>query len=118
MPVKGGGKGGNMPVLIQVKVKDGDVYCKDDPAHIKYSEETSIEWHCNAGEFELEFVGGSPFVSGETILKSENRKVKAEVKPPNDKFDTYVYYVTLILESSTRKPVKQITVDPGLIIKP
>ena len=107
-----------MPVIVQVKIKDGDVYCVDDPAHIKHSEDPIIEWHCNAGEFELKFMGGSPFVSGNTILKSQNKKITEEVKSPGKDMDTYVYDVTLFFRSSTGKPVKQITVDPGLIIKP
>lgn len=107
-----------MAVLVQVKMKDGDVYCKDDPAYIKHCEDQIIQWHCNAAEFELEFVGGSPFVSGETIIKSQNKKVQREVKSPGENKDTYVYNVTLLLKSSTGKPVKQITVDPGLIIEP
>lgn len=114
--IKGGGKGGNMPDIIQVKVsQDEDIYCKDDPHHMQHSREKMVEWHSNRIEFEIEFLNESPFVTGETVLRSENKKTQAlEVEHPGKNgMNAYVYEVREQNSSG-----KQLKADPGLIVEP
>jgi len=107
-----------MAVNIHVKVsEDGDVYCKDDPARMilsdpQHQDEKKLKWHCNEGEFELEFVTEHPFVGGDLVLVSQNKKIEAEVKHHESQKE-YVYYVRLQTSAG-----EQLKADPGLIIKP
>jgi len=104
-----------MSVNIHVKVSnDGDVYCKDDPALMKLSQhpDKKLVWHCNEGEFELEFITESPFVGGGLVLVSENKKIEAEVKH-HESQKVYVYYVRLQNPAGEQKKV-----DPSLVIQP
>jgi len=104
-----------MAVNIHVKVSnDGDVYCKDDPASMKleHHPDKKFIWHCNKGEFELEFITESPFVDGGLVLASENKKIEAEVKHHESQKE-YVYYVRLQTSAG-----QQLKADPGLIIRP
>ena len=106
-----------MPDIIHVKVsQDGDIYCKDDPHRMSHRREKEIEWHSNEIEFVIAFKNGSPFVSGEDELKSENKKTEKKVvkAPPSE--DENLYYVYEVSEQSPAgQPLKA---DPGLIIKP
>ncbi len=105
-----------MPEVIQVRVsKDGDIYCKDDPHTMEHHKEKKIQWHSNQIEFEIEFLNGSPFVTGETVLPSKNKWTdEFEVKHPDENgMDAYVYEVR-----GPKSADQQLKADPGLIIKP
>lgn len=105
-----------MPDIIQVKVsQDGDIYCKGDPTRMVHHIQNKIKWHCNKIEFEIEFLNGSPFVTGEVFLKSVNRwteekKVKC---PLEGGMDVYVYEV-----GEQNSSGQQLKADPGLIVEP
>lgn len=104
-----------MPDIIQVKVsQDGDIYCKLDPHRMKHHKEKMIKWHCNRIEFEIEFLNGSPFVTGEVLLKSVNKwTVEKEVKCPPEGMNVYVYSV-----GPQNPQDQQVEADPGLIVEP
>jgi len=102
-----------MPDNVQVRVsQNGDIYCKPDPHPMIHHTERMIRWHSNQIEFEIKFLNGSPFVTGEEILVSTNKwTVEKEVKQPDEGgMDAYVYEVRE--QNSTRQAT-----DPGLIVR-
>lgn len=104
-----------MPINVQVRVNDGDIYCTGDPTRMVHHIQNKIRWHSNDIEFEIEFLNGSPFVTGELVLQSVNRwTLEKEVKcPPDEGMDVYVYEVREQNSSG-----QQLKADPGLIVKP
>jgi len=108
-----------MPLVIQVKVKDGDIYCKPDPGKMKIKDEhgnvdKELQWHYGQGEFSIKFDDelDTPFEDGTFEKRSEGGWINTIVKDHDDKAG-YVYEVSE--ESSAGQPLKA---DPGLIIKP
>ncbi len=103
------------PDKIKVKVKDGDIYCKEDPHRMKHHKQKMIQWYSNDTEFVIEFLNGSPFVTGETELVSKDMETsELAVKHPGENgMDAYVYEVSK--QSSPGQPLKA---DPGLIVWP
>ena len=103
---------------INVKFHDGDYYCQkhDDPAHMKlheHQDEKKIKWHCNHGEFEIDFHGKNPFnEEDDSNFKSVNRKVEEDVK---DHEERKVYAYSIGSQNPTGEQKK---VDPSLIIQP
>lgn len=104
-----------MPEIIHVKVKDGDIYCNPDPHRMSHQREKWIEWHSNKIDFDIKFLNGSPFISGNTFLRSMNKKTDAEEvqHPGANGSNAFVYEV---IEQNPAGEQKK--VDPGLIIEP
>jgi hypothetical protein len=117
MPVKGGGKGGNMPVPIEVKItQDGEVYCVPDPAPMSKgaTPDKRFKWTCKAGEFTIKVEDPSPFEELKKDFRSADdppgRQLFLKVK--DDALGAFVYTVEVTVSS------RRVTGDPGLIIKP
>jgi hypothetical protein len=122
MPVKGGGKGGNMPpLIIQVrKTADNELYCRDDPATKIITDKhgnknVEIQWHAdeNVGEFRIVFELDTPFNDNSFEKTSTGRWIREEVRMHHTTIG-YVYSVHPAQASEQRLKGS----DPGLIIKP
>lgn len=103
-----------MPGTIQVRICDGDFYCKPDPSRKSIGTDgKNVKWHCNKGEFEIVFDGENPF--NETVdlrIPSEDGRIEKDVKD-HDVRKVYAYFV-----GPQNSAGQQLKGDPGLIIDP
>lgn len=109
-----------MAVNINVKFYDRDYYLEklDDPAHMKlheHQDEKKIKWHCNHGEFEIDFHGKNPFnEEDDSNFKSENKKIEKDVDVEKHR-ERKVYAYSIGPQNPTGEQKKA---DPGLIVWP